>query len=755
MPTVKDLVQQRTEDTGAGHLTLTPEIGGFQTFSDAFGTGPANTFYYAIRSKLMEEWEVGEGYMLDATTLVRVNILESSNGGAIVTFQPGVKFVVSDLPADIQLQTNAAVSSVNGQTGVVSLDADDIPDDLTAHKFATQAELDQITTNTADIATNAANITTNTDDIATNASDISQLQTDVSGKQDQGPLLDDLNALSPVQGDIFYYDGSDLVTLPPGALNQVLASGGAGANPFWSSAGAVDSVNGQTGTVVLDADDIDDSLTAHKFASQAQLDQIATNTSDIALNTTDISTNSTNISTNALNISTNTSDIADLQNDKQDTDVILDDLSTIAFQQGDILYYNGTNLVRLAPGTAGYFLKTNGPAANPQWDIVAGSGAVDSVNGQTGVVVLDSDDISDTGQTNKWATQAELDQITTNQTNIATNTSDIATNASNISSNTSAIAGKQDQDASLDDIAGLTFAQGDILYHNATSLVNLSPGTAGFVLTTNGAGADPSWSAIPAAPVDSVNGQTGTVVLDADDIDDAATTNKFATQAQLNQIATNTSDIATNASDIMTNATNISTNSTNISNNTAAIAGKQDQDVLLDDIAGLTPAAGDILYYDGANLVNLGVGTDGQVLEVQSGLPSWQSPAAGIDPDKAFEYDPVAQAPINSTTFVAIATLNHTFANTGNHRFLAHITFGFNNNTRNSFFQLFLDGSPISEEFGFETKDTGADIRNVYTFPIYENVSAGAHTLELRARVENVSDSLTVYVASIDTERFD
>lgn len=36
--------------------------------------------------------------------------------------------------------------------------------------------------------------------------------------------------------------------------------------------------------------------------------------------------------------------------------------------------------------------------------------------------------------------------------------------------------------------------------------------------------------------VDSVNGQTGTVVLDADDIDDAATTNKFATQAQLDII---------------------------------------------------------------------------------------------------------------------------------------------------------------------------------------------------------------------------
>lgn len=40
-----------------------------------------------------------------------------------------------------------------------------------------------------------------------------------------------------------------------------------------------------------------------------------------------------------------------------------------------------------------------------------GSGAVDSVNGETGVVVLTSDDISDTAQTNKWATAAEKTKL--------------------------------------------------------------------------------------------------------------------------------------------------------------------------------------------------------------------------------------------------------------------------------------------------------------------------------------------------------
>lgn len=39
--------------------------------------------------------------------------------------------------------------------------------------------------------------------------------------------------------------------------------------------------------------------------------------------------------------------------------------------QGDILYDNGTSLVRLTPGTSGQYLKTQGAAANPTWDTIS------------------------------------------------------------------------------------------------------------------------------------------------------------------------------------------------------------------------------------------------------------------------------------------------------------------------------------------------------------------------------------------------
>lgn len=49
--------------------------------------------------------------------------------------------------------------------------------------------------------------------------------------------------------------------------------------------------------------------------------------------------------------------------------VTVTDLTIASEAQGDILYFNGTNWVRLAAGTNGYFLKTQGAGANPIWAV--------------------------------------------------------------------------------------------------------------------------------------------------------------------------------------------------------------------------------------------------------------------------------------------------------------------------------------------------------------------------------------------------
>lgn len=61
--------------------------------------------------------------------------------------------------------------------------------------------------------------------------------------------------------------------------------------------------------------------------------------------------------------------------------------------QGDVLYDNGTSIVRLTPGTSGYFLKTQGAAANPTW-AVAGNYIWQSTTTMTAVTVSTNATIS-------------------------------------------------------------------------------------------------------------------------------------------------------------------------------------------------------------------------------------------------------------------------------------------------------------------------------------------------------------------------
>lgn len=58
----------------------------------------------------------------------------------------------------------------------------------------------------------------------------------------------------------------------------------------------------------------------------------------------------------------------------------LQNISGLSYAQGDILYFDGTNLNRLAAGTSGNFLKTQGAGANPTWASAGGTGTVTSVS---------------------------------------------------------------------------------------------------------------------------------------------------------------------------------------------------------------------------------------------------------------------------------------------------------------------------------------------------------------------------------------
>ena len=107
--------------------------------------------------------------------------------------------------------------------------------------------------------------------------------------------------------------------------------------------------------------------------------------------------------------------------------------------------------------------------------------------------------------------------------------------------------------------------QSDVAADAKTDTLNLAAGS-NVTITTNGTD---TVTIAASGDVDSVNSQTGDVVLDADDIDDTSTTNKFATSTQLEKVDFIT---ITQAVDLDTLETNVATNNSKVSNVTTNLS---------------------------------------------------------------------------------------------------------------------------------------------------------------------------------------
>ena len=120
---VKDRVRETTTTVGTGTITLAGAVTGFQSFS-AIGNG--NTTFYTIAGQGTNEWEVGVGtYTSSGTTLSRDTVLESSSGGAKVSFSAGTKDVFVTYPAERTL------TGGGGGIGALVVNATTVTDNYT------------------------------------------------------------------------------------------------------------------------------------------------------------------------------------------------------------------------------------------------------------------------------------------------------------------------------------------------------------------------------------------------------------------------------------------------------------------------------------------------------------------------------------------------------------------------------------------------------------------------------------------------
>ena len=120
----------------------------------------------------------------------------------------------------------------------------------------------------------------------------------------------------------------------------------------------------------------------------------------------------------------------------------------------------------------------------------------------------------------------------------------------------------------------------DVVADSKTDTLNFAAGS-NVTITTTAASDTVTISA--SGDVASVNGQTGAVTLDADDISDASTTNKFATSAQLTKVdfitITQAVDLDTLESNVATNnakVSNVTTNLSTTANGTSLVINSSD-----------------------------------------------------------------------------------------------------------------------------------------------------------------------------------
>ncbi len=353
------------------------------------------------------------------------------------------------------------------------------------------------------------------------------------------------------------------------------------------TAGApVDSVNGATGVVVLDTDDIAEGTTnKYMVLGTTASTALAGNTSLLQLGTTSttaLAGDTTTISgSQATAITNNTAKVSMVLGTTAGT-ALEGNTTTITTAQANAITANTAKVSFVdAPSNGNEYARKNGA-----WVVVTDADSVTSVNTQTGAVVLDTGDIAENG--NLYFTDARVaansavtlntakvgftQALVSSNTDVTNNTAKVgitsaqATDITNNNAKVSMVIGTASDEAMAGNTTTITSTQASNITANnaknsypsadATKLAGIAAGAEVNVKSnwnetdTNSDAFIQNKPTIPsAAPVDSVNGDTGVVVLDTDDIGEGST-NLYYTEARVSansSVAANTAKISFNS----------------------------------------------------------------------------------------------------------------------------------------------------------------------------------------------------------------
>lgn len=221
-----------TRASGFDTFTATPSIANLMALltDDATGLGTFLTTPSSVNLKALVTDETGSGALVFATSPTLVTpVLGVASATSITVGNTGL-IVGSSTP----------FSDSSGTLTLQNVDALDATTEATIEAaIDTLANLTSIQGVAFTFGAYAATLLNNANEAAFKAATNLEAGTDYNA---YSARLNDIAAASWVQGDIMYFNGTNLVRLPTGTIGQLLQAGGAGADPSWVTAGGAGTV---------------------------------------------------------------------------------------------------------------------------------------------------------------------------------------------------------------------------------------------------------------------------------------------------------------------------------------------------------------------------------------------------------------------------------------------------------------------------------------------------------------------------------
>ena len=400
--------------------------------------------------------QIATGQDIEQLTLGRLyDVTDDATTGQVIIKQADGTWAAGD-----QGTGTGGVDSVNGETGVVTLTTDDISDSGQANKYTTADDITKLAgiEDGAEVNPTAAEVKTLYESNADTNAFTDDEKTKLAGIE-AGAQVNDVTSVNGEVGDVDVLFIREMVKNVSGAAlyrgTPVHVTGAIGSQAEVIAASA--STN-YPAHYIIDEDisagasgyaialglisDVDLTPFGDSASNYNEADEVYLGASGGFTTTRPTGTNSVQLLGVVLKVNTGGNQISGYINgmglvnslpNLPQGNVWLGDanaaptataLDTDNVAEGSRLYYTNTradariaaaNLSDLANvgaiGTAGQALVVDGAGTGHTYATISGLGAVDSVNGQTGVVVLDADDIDDTSTTHKFTTTGDISKL--------------------------------------------------------------------------------------------------------------------------------------------------------------------------------------------------------------------------------------------------------------------------------------------------------------------------------------------------------